>query len=179
MRSWTETGLTCDVTIIKTINKTMYIKMLNVNDEFFEHLIQGTIFNITLTEEQLKSKQQFHLQPHEWSHWKQGCECRGTFKRQLFLHIRQISSDAVTNCQVNSSASRRLFTTHNCKATVFNLPATLASNQFGEVISPLLMFIKCYIWAKGLSWKTAGLWWSGMWKRYAGIRWHERAPGLL
>lgn len=43
----------------------MYIKMLNVNDEFFEHLIQGTIFNITLTEEQLKSKQQFHLQPHE------------------------------------------------------------------------------------------------------------------
>lgn len=127
--------------------------MLNMSDEFFEHLIQGTTFTITLTEERLKSKQQFHLQPHEWSHWKQGCECRGTFKRQLFLHIRQISSSAVTNCQALQWAGS-LFTTHNCKATVFNLPTTLASNQFGEVISPLLMFIKCYIWAKGLSWKT-------------------------
>lgn len=39
--------------------------MLNMSDEFFEHLIQGTTFTITLTEERLKSKQQFHLQPHE------------------------------------------------------------------------------------------------------------------
>ena len=124
------------------LSQMLCVKIINMYDGILKALLNPRDYvSITLMEDGLNQSSTFI-----YSHMNGAIESRlresSTFTQQLFFsHIRQITSDAITNHKAFQRTGIYL-PLIIAMPPVFNFLFVLASNQVGHIISLLLMFIK-------------------------------------